>query len=114
VPLLRFLADELAEHLVGKKPDDLVFHITNRRRSAKHKLPAPVVRSRGRASRPGGLTPHELRHTAASSAVRAGTNVKVVHQMLGHASAAMTLDVYAGLFADNVLASAQWSWRRLG
>jgi hypothetical protein len=25
VPLPRFLADELAEHLVGKKPDDLVF-----------------------------------------------------------------------------------------
>ena len=28
--------------------------------------------------------------------------MKVVQQMLGHASAAMTLDVYAGLFADNL------------
>jgi hypothetical protein len=34
--------------------------------------------------------------------VQAGANVKVVQQMLGHASAAMTLDVYAGLFADNL------------
>ena len=41
-----------------------------------------------------GLTPHELRHTAASLAVAAGANVKAVQQMLGHASAAMTLDVY--------------------
>jgi integrase len=54
--------------------------------------------------RPGcpGLTPHELRHTAASLAVAAGANVKAVQQMLGHASAAMTLDVYAGLFADDL------------
>jgi integrase len=40
-----------------------------------------------------GLTPHELRHTAASLAVSAGVNVKAVQQMLGRASAAMTLDV---------------------
>nr|WP_205751916.1 tyrosine-type recombinase/integrase [Cryptosporangium phraense] len=49
-----------------------------------------------------GLTPHELRHTAASLAVSAGANVKAVQQMLGHASAAMTLDVYAGLFDDDL------------
>ena len=42
--------------------------------------------------------PHELRHTAASLAVSAGANVKAVQKMLGHASAAMTLDVYSGLF----------------
>ena len=33
-----------------------------------------------------GLTPHELRHTAASLAVSAGANVKAVQRMLGHAS----------------------------
>ena len=49
-----------------------------------------------------GLTPHELRHTAASLAVSAGANVKVVQRMLGHASAAMTLDVCAGLFDDDL------------
>jgi integrase len=30
--------------------------------------------------------------------VRSGANPKVVQQMLAHASAAMTVDVYAGLF----------------
>jgi site-specific recombinase XerD len=45
---------------------------------------------------------HELRHTAASLAVSAGANVKAVQRMLGHASAAMTLDVYAGLFDDDL------------
>jgi integrase len=47
-----------------------------------------------------GLTPHELRHTAASLAVAEGANVKAVQRMLGHASAAMTPDVYADLFED--------------
>jgi len=49
-----------------------------------------------------GLTPHDLRHTAASLAISAGANVKAVQRMLGHASAAMTLDVYAGLFNDDL------------
>jgi len=53
-----------------------------------------------------GLTPHELRHTAASLAVSAGANVKAVQRMLGHASAAVTLDVYLGLFDDDLDAVA--------
>lgn len=47
------------------------------------------------------ITAHALRHTAASLAISAGANVKVVQRMLGHASAAMTLDVYADLFDDD-------------
>jgi hypothetical protein len=49
-----------------------------------------------------GLRVHDLRHTAASLAVMSGANPKVVQQMLGHASAAMTLDVYAGLFSPDL------------
>ena len=48
------------------------------------------------------LTPHDLRHTAASLAISAGANVKAVQRMLGHASAAMTLDTYADLFDDDL------------
>jgi integrase len=55
------------------------------------------------------ITAHDLRHTAVSLAISSGANVKVVQRMLGHSSAAMTLDVYADLFdsdldsaADNV------------
>ena len=51
-------------------------------------------------------TPHDLRHTAASLAVSAGANVKAVQKMLGHASAAMTLDIYADLFDDDLEAVA--------
>ena len=44
----------------------------------------------------------DLRHTAASLAVSAGAHVKSLQRMLGHASAAMTLDVYADLFDDEL------------
>lgn len=53
------------------------------------------------------ITPHDLRHTAASLAVSSGANVKVVQRMLGHASAAMTLDVYADLFDGDLDAVAR-------
>lgn len=52
------------------------------------------------------VTPHDLRHTAASLAVSAGANVKALQRMLGHASASMTLDVYADLFDDDLDAVA--------
>lgn len=46
------------------------------------------------------LTPHDLRHTAVSVAIRKGADVKAVQAIAGHASAAITLDVYAGLFDE--------------
>ena len=48
-------------------------------------------------------SPHDLRHTAASIAVHAGANVKGLQRMLGHASASMTLDVYADLFDSDLM-----------
>lgn len=47
-----------------------------------------------------GVRPHQLRHVAASRAIGAGADVKVVQHMLGHATAAMTLDVYGHLLSD--------------
>jgi hypothetical protein len=53
------------------------------------------------------VTAHALRHTAASLAISAGANPKVVQRMLGHASAAMTLDVYADLFDSDLESVAE-------
>ena len=102
VPIPRFLAAELTEHLAGKSPADLVFTSPEggvlRNTNFRPRFFDPAAERAGLL----GLTPHELRHTAASLAIKAGANVKVVQLMLGHASAGMTLDVYAGLFADNL------------
>ncbi len=48
------------------------------------------------------FTPHELRHTAASLAIQAGANIKAVQNMLGHKSAALTLDRYGHLYPSDV------------
>jgi integrase len=103
VPIPRFLVDALVVHVAGKPPEALVF--------GGEKAGAPM-RSRtfqravfDRAAEAvglDGLTPHALRHTAASLAIAAGADVKVVQQMLGHKSATMTLDLYGHLFPDRL------------
>jgi len=102
VPIPRFLATELEAMLDGKGPDTLLFTspmgAVLRNRNAR----ALWFDSAATAIDQQGLTPHELRHTAASLAVSAGANVKAVQRMLGHASAAMTLDTYADLFEDDL------------
>jgi integrase len=62
----------------------------------------------------GAMHPHELRHTAASLAIASGADVKVVQRMLGHSSAAMTLDLYTGLWdaqLDSVTDRMTLAWR---
>lgn len=49
---------------------------------------------------------HDLRHTAASLAIQSGAHVKALQRMLGHSSAAVTLDVYSGLFDSDLDAVA--------
>ena len=49
------------------------------------------------------LTPHDLRHTAASLSVQAGAHVKAVQKLLGHKSATTTLDRYADLFDSDLV-----------
>jgi integrase len=106
VPIPRFLVDELAEHLAGRGRNELVFAAPEdgvlRNRNARRSWFDAAAAAIGES----GLTPHELRHTAASLAVSAGANVKAVQRMLGHASAAMTLDRYADLFDDDLGAVA--------
>jgi integrase len=111
VPFPAFLSAPLAKLCEGKSREDLIFG------DGHTFLRPPDVRNgwwvRGLALAreldpdfPQTLTRHDLRHTAASLAVSAGANVKAVQRMLGHASAAMTLDVYADLFDDDLDAVA--------
>nr|WP_236742939.1 site-specific integrase [Mycobacteroides abscessus] len=61
------------------------------------------------------ITPHNLRDTAASLAIQAGASVVAVARLLGHESAATTLNHYAGLFPtdlDDVAARLDTAARR--
>ena len=107
VPFPAFLAEDLAARCHGKAVDDLVFTapkggpLMSRNWRLRTFTPAMVKLRAAHPSLPR-LTPHDLRHTAASLAISAGANVKAVQRMLGHKSAAMTLDVYSDLFDDDL------------
>ena len=106
MPVPEFVLNELAEQCRGKGPTDLVFVGSNggylqRPKSATGWFQAAVKRAGVQT-----ITPHGLRHTCASLAVSAGVNVLALQRMLGHTSAAMTLDIYADLFDDDLDAVA--------
>ena len=103
VPVPRFLIDELAAHVAGKPPDALVFGGEKAGTPMRSRTFQRAVFDQASAAVGlDGLTPHALRHTAASLAIAAGADVKVVQQMLGHKSATMTLDLYGHLFPDRL------------
>lgn len=133
VPFPRFLAEPLAAACAGKGREAVVFPTANggyakppgvrtwfhgavtrcvaaadsARAAECETQPDPVTAVFPR------ITPHDLRHTAASLAVSAGANVKAVQKMLGHSSAAMTLDTYADLFDRDAEAVADAHDQRL-
>jgi integrase len=98
----RFLIDELAPHVAGKARDGLVFCGERGGALRAQVFQRAVFTDAARSIGVEGLHPHELRHTAASLAIAAGANVKVVQTMLGHNSATMTLDLYGHLFPDQL------------
>ncbi|MGB8209650.1 MAG: site-specific integrase, partial [Mycobacterium sp.] len=122
VVLPAFVIDEVARACEGKGRDDLVWpsprggYISGPSLWKTSWLAMAVGRCRKADPTFPRVTPHDLRHTAASLAISAGANPKVVQRMLGHASAAMTLDVYADLFEsdlDSVAESVAKMWPRL-
>jgi len=111
VPFPEFLTPSLEARMKGKHPDDVVFVgadggvLRNSNFRSRYFNKAVIAVMADDEDFPH-VTPHDLRHTAASLAVSAGANVKAVQRMLGHASAAMTLDVYSDLFDDDLDAVA--------
>jgi integrase len=93
LPLRRFFVDELARHVPGLDPNELVFRSPKdgplRNSNFRDRFFDKAVVACGLE----GLTPHDLRTPRRA--------------WLAHASAGMTLDVYAGLFGDDLGAVAE-------
>lgn len=107
VPMPKIVSEALLPVLAGKGARDFVFrdHLGRPPRNqsaagAKSNRTWFISACRRADVEP--LPPHDLRHTAASIAVHAGANIKALQRMLGHKSAAMTLDVYADLFDSDL------------
>jgi integrase len=80
------------EGLVFARPDGRPFNTTTiTKRTFKEWEGAGLER----------ITLHEARHTAASYMIAAGINIKALSSYLGHASVAISIDLYGHLFAGN-------------
>lgn len=98
--------DAMAGDLSGKLPSALVwtnqrggYLTTPSRRSWFH---SAVDRCRAEDDGFPDISPHDLRHAAASILISRGASVLVVARQLGHSSAKRTLDVYSHVFEDDV------------
>ena len=73
--------------------------------------PRNVARSFARLVKTVGLgpevTPHTIRHSTATALLEAGTSMRVVQELLGHSSYAITADVYSHVGANQQREAAQ-------
>ncbi|MEV4681926.1 site-specific integrase [Streptomyces kurssanovii] len=104
VPLPRSFAGELGDLARSKGQNDLLCTAAEggplRYNNFWNRVFDPAVRDAGLGRM--GITPHKLRHTAASLAIAADADVKVVQLLLGHKGASMTLNVYGHLLPDRL------------
>lgn len=116
VPVPQFVLSELSALCTGKTAGDLVFSgdgkYLPRPKSTNGWFRRAVERAKIQT-----ITPHDLRHSAASLAVSAGVNVLALARMLGHKDPSVTLRVYADLFdtdLDAVASSLHATYSRPG
>ena len=102
VPWPAFLDDEIRAAVTGKGPEDLLFPSAGGGVLRVRNMRRDWFDSAVKAAKVGPLTPHELRHTAASLAVSAGASVLALQRMLGHDKPSTTLDVYSDLFDEDL------------
>jgi integrase len=107
VPLIAAVVPIVERWAAGKSPREWLFHApeggplreTNWKRSVRWREAVAAI------GRPG-LRVHDLRHTAASVWLGSGADPKVVQRVLGHGSAAMTMDLYGHLIDQNLWSAA--------
>ena len=101
VPMVEQVAVILQRRCEGRENTDLVFTTGRgtplRNQNARRDWFDQAVKIAGYP----GLTPHELRHSFASTAISAGASIKALQQALGHASAGFTLSIYSHMFPDD-------------
>lgn len=103
IPLPQSVLDELAAHVArfGLGPEGLLFTGPRGGPIRRTTFSDMWQAAAGPLGIPTGDGYHQLRHFYASVLIRAGESVKVVQDRLGHASATMTLDTYAGLWPED-------------
>lgn len=86
--------NRLAAGELWDNPDNLVFTNETGRHYSIFSFYKNFKRIAASIGRPD-ARPHDLRHTAATVAIASGADIKSVQDLLGHATASFTLNVYA-------------------
>lgn len=86
--------NQLAAGELWSNPDNLVFTDKTGKHLAIPSFYKAFKRIAAAIGRPD-ARPHDLRHTAATVAIASGADIKSVQDLMGHATAAFTLNVYA-------------------
>jgi integrase len=101
VPVPEIVSREFADYKALQPQSELVFPSASgtplRNRNWRRDVFDSAVEALGLE-----ITPHNLRDTAASLAIQEGASVVAVARLLGHESAATTLNHYAGLFPTDL------------
>jgi integrase len=108
VPLVMHLVPIIDRWSAGKAPDTWLFAApeggplreSNWKRSVGWAKATAAIGRRG-------FRVHDLRHTAASVWLGAGADPKVVQRVMGHGTAAMTMDLYGHLVDGNLWQAAR-------
>jgi integrase len=83
------------KHQLASRASEWLFTDTEGNPLQRHNFAHRVWRPLLKDAKVGPLRFHDLRHTSATLSLAEGIPVKIVQERLGHASAKMTLDVYA-------------------
>jgi len=107
VPIPLSLIPDIERLCMGKRSQGLIFSVDGSPLRLGNWRNREFYAARDSLGLPDILTPHKLRHTAASLAIREGATVLSVQKLLGHASPTETLNTYAKLWDDEVWAVAE-------
>lgn len=91
---VRQLENRMRAGRAWSNPDDLVFTDETGKHYGRQTFYSRFKKIAASIGRPDARV-HDLRHTAATVAIASGADIKSVQDMLGHATASFTLNVYA-------------------
>jgi integrase len=97
------VGEALSAHLAryGPGPDGLIFANDKGLAIRRNRLSEQWRAWARAAGLPDSARFHDLRHSYASMLIAEGASVKLVQELMGHASASTTLDTYSHLFPDS-------------
>lgn len=103
LPRADFVVEGLREIIVGREADEFVF-VTVRGAAVDggNWYYRVWLKARRAVQSASGYSVHDLRHVAATNAIAAGADVRLVQLMLGHKDATETLNTYSHLWPNRV------------